>query len=153
MNCLLRSTINQIQNKINKLNCDINRGGCITFAKLLAQELEKRDIKFSVVLMDYDKMYINLIRKQIINKEYDDLESVYHVALKIEDLIVDGEESIKKVAKHLKYTQFKVSSNFLQIYEKNAMWNSVFRRVLFSNKIRNIIKTEFKEYDKIKNMP
>ena len=151
MNCLLRSTINQIQNKIIKLNCDINRGGCITFAKYLSKELEKRDIKFQVVFID-EKYYLTSLKKAIIEKQYNDLFSIFHVALKIEDLIIDGEKSIKTISDGYDYIKMKIDSNFLNIYEQNAEWNFTFCRDLFSNKINKIIKAAFKEYEKIKNM-
>lgn len=153
MNCLLRSTINQIQNKIIKLQCDINHGGCIVFAELLSKELEQRDIKYKLVIMEYYKSSLISAYKGL-TKQQNYTPSVQHVAIKIDDLIIDGEKSIKK--QKIPYSYFKfitTSHKILKNYRCTGDWNPMFDKELYFNKIKNIIKKEFLNYDKIKNMP
>lgn len=160
MNCLLRSTINQIQNKLIKKVPNLNYGGCVIFARYLAKALEDRNIKYKVALMDEEGLCLYSTQKNLQRKVYGKAVSLNHIAISIDKYIIDGYSTYKykpqlnifgdgdlivKLANN-------INSTDLYKYSNIATWNSQYNRK-HNRTINKIIQEEFKKYDEIKNMP
>lgn len=159
MNCLLRSTINQIQNELIKKVPNLNYGGCVIFARYLAKALEDRNIKYKVALMDEEVSCLNTTQKNLQNKLYGKAISLNHIAISINNYIIDGYNTYKYSPKlnifgdgdlTVKLSN-GINSKDLYSYSKAATWNSCYKQN--NNKtVNKIIQKMFKQYDEIKNM-
>ena len=96
MDIILKYTLKKIQEQTSLIP-NINYGGCCHFAKLLAKELESRNINYKVTLFD-SYLPLEKISKSIKNKEFK--IGVGHVAIKIGNYYIDG-YTISKNANNL----------------------------------------------------
>jgi hypothetical protein len=159
MHCLIRSTINQIQNKLIKQVPLLNKGGCIVFAQLLSEALELRNIPYQVILIDHEIEYITHTISALQKQRYGATMSVFHVMLKIEGCYVDGHVTYNNLSQlngdysdeDFYVKNFKASSESLLKYSEFALWNETYD-VSNNHLIKQIIQKEFNKYDEIKNM-
>ena len=152
MDIILKYTLKKIQEQTSNIP-NLNFGGCSQFAKLLAKELESRNINYKVTLFD-SYLPLKKISKNIKNKEFE--IGVGHVAIKIGNYYIDG-CTISKNANNLlneigdcdNFSNFKINYPQLKYYTNNVYWNTRFKKSKYHSIISKIIKEQFKIYDKI----
>lgn len=150
MELILKYTLKKIQEQTSLIP-DLNAGGCCHFAKLLAKELEVRGIPFSVILY-HDYPVKDKIKD--INKRKAIIAGNNHVALKIDDLVVDGIKSSKTLkGLYTSITKCKTTMKYsdLRYYSGHGIWNPLFNKKKYHPVLSKVIKNQFKVYDKLKN--
>ena len=153
MDVILKYTLKKIQEQTSLIPY-LNSGGCCHFAKLLSKELEQRNIKFKVTLMDDFKNYISLAIHdiKIRNKEY--VHGVGHIGLKLGKYYIDGITISSNVNNLMSYTEITNTSltyKDLKFFSTAVYWNSAFNKRKYHSIISKIIKEQFKIYDKLQN--
>ena len=152
MDIILKYTLKKIQEQTSLIP-NINYGGCCHFAKLLAKELEQRNIKFKVSLCD-SFVPLRKVSNSIKNKEFS--LGVGHVALKIGNYYVDSKhtsKTVKTLVEELSESSvslnFSINYNQLKNYAVTSEWNGRFNKRKYHPIISKIIKEQFKIYDKL----
>ena len=149
MDIILKYTLKKIQEQTSLIP-NINYGGCCHFAKLLAKELEQRNIKFKTSLMDWTSSggrRANLAVRKRANYLYGNS----HVCLKIGKYYIDSDYT---TTDHKKLHPGEVLNTTLtykdlKFYSNNHFWNSCFDRRKYHPIISKIVKEQFKIYDKL----
>ena len=149
MDVILKYTLKKIQEQTSLIP-NLNRGGCCHFAKLLAKELEQRNIKFKTSLMDWSSSTPQKVNRAVRNRE-DYLFGNSHVAIKIGKYYIDGEDTSANpndlsVGEVLNTT---LTYKDVKFYANNHYWNSSFDKRKYHPIISKIIKEQFKIYDKL----
>ena len=149
MDIILKYTLKKIQEQTSLIP-NLNRGGCCHFAKLLAKELEQRNIKFKTSLMDWSSSIPQKVNRAVRNRE-DYLFGNSHVAIKIGKYYIDGED-ISSNPNDL-YEGEVLNTTFtykdVKFYANNHYWNSSFNKRKYHPIISKIIKEQFNIYDKL----
>lgn len=154
--------INKVLKNINKdlkeieQSSYINSGGCCYFAYLIANELDKRDIKYKVIVDDnhyYTKKYYDYQAKN--KKLPKQIFGPFHVYLKIGNYYYDSvylntvNRSVWDKTKNFNWTPKQIRLFYLR--GKHAgRWNKCFTNNISKyrlNQIKNIIKINFEKYD------
>lgn len=149
MELILKYTLKKIQEEMTSIPF-LNRGGCCHFAKLLAKQLEKRNISFKVVICE-NWININSIKTAIVQKS-DEIWGGQHIMLKINNYFVDSENFSKKypINNIEKYKCFYLNSKHLTTYSVKGTWNYAFNKRKYHPIINKIILNKFEIYDKLK---
>lgn len=143
MEIILKYTLKKIQEQTSQIPF-LNKGGCCHFAKLLAKELESRNINYNVVLSDN---YLDLYSiKSMIKNKINFCFPVNHVYLKIGTKFINQDIFIND-----KFKSFKLTYKDLKFYSNHSDWNSLFNRKKYHPILSKIIADQFKIYDKLKN--
>lgn len=154
MDILLKYTLKKIQEQTSLIP-NINYGGCCHFAKLLAKELENREIKYKVALFD---SFIPI--KKVANsiKTFEQSLGVGHVTLKIGKYYVDSEctsrntdDITANISESERSQCFLINYKQLKKYSETIEWNSRFNKRKYHPIISKIITQQFKIYDKLQN--
>ena len=151
MDVILKYTLKKIQEQTSLIP-NLNRGGCCHFAKLLAKELEHRNIKFKTSLMDWSSSTPQKVNRAVRNRE-DYLFGNSHVAIKIGKYYIDG-ENISSDPNNLyegEVLNTTLTYKDVKFYANNHYWNSAFNKRKYHSIISKIIKEQFKIYDKLQN--
>ena len=151
MDILLKYTLKKIQEQTSLIP-NLNRGGCCHFAKLLAKELEQRNIKFKISLMDCSSSVPRKVNMAVRNRE-NYLFGNSHVAIKIGKYYIDGENTTFN-SKNLHggdVLNTTLTYKDVKFYANNHYWNSAFNKKKYHPIISKIIKEQFKIYDKLQN--
>ena len=152
MDIILKYTLKKIQEQTSLIP-NINFGGCCHFAKLLAKELEQRNIKFKVTLFD---SFVPLRKEANSIKAEKFSLGVGHIALKIGNYYIDSaitSTNSKNLVENLgssdKSMNFLINYNQLKNYSTSIVWNSSFNKRKYHPIISKIVKEHFKIYDKL----
>lgn len=151
MDIVLKYTLKKIQEQCLEVP-NINYGGCCHFAKMVAKQLDKRNLKYRVTLLD-SCLSLNSIKNAIINKE-NYILSCGHVALKINNIYYDSITLSKSIPKNnfsYNFKNYKLKSKHLVQFSNYADWNPSFNRRKYHPILNSIIINQFKIYDKLKN--
>lgn len=151
MDIILKYTLKKIQEKTSLIP-NLNRGGCCHFAKLLAKELEQRNIKFKISLMDWSFSVPRKVNMAVRNrKNY--LFGNSHVAVKIGKYYIDGEYTSTNPNDLYEGSVLNTTLTYkdVKFYANNHYWNSSFNKKKYHPIISKIIKEQFKIYDKLQN--
>lgn len=151
MDIILKYTLKKIQEQTSLIP-NLNRGGCCHFAKLLAKELEDRNIKFKTSLMDWNENSGRRVNMAI-RKRADWLYGNAHVCLKIGKYYVDGIKTSSKL-EDFNYggcLNTTLTYKDLKFYSTNHYWNPSFNKKKYHSQISKIVKEQFKIYDKLQN--
>lgn len=151
MDILLKYTLKKIQEQTSLIP-NLNRGGCCHFAKLLAKELEQRNIKFKVSLMDWSSSIPQKVNMAVRNRE-DYLFGNSHVAIKIGKYYIDGKNTTfnSKDLHGGDVLNTTLTYKDVKFYANNHYWNSAFNKKKYHPIISKIITQQFKIYDKLQN--
>ena len=149
MDILLKYTLKKIQEKTSLIP-NLNRGGCCHFAKLLAKELEQRNIKFKISLMDWSSSVPRKVNMAVRNRE-NYLFGNSHVAVKIGKYYIDGEYTSTNPNDLYEGSVLNTTLTYkdVKFYANNHYWNSSFNKKKYHPIISKIIKEQFKIYDKL----
>lgn len=153
----LKDVLTNIVQEIQKLDININNGGCGWFAYYLSQELLSRNIFYKLVVFKYNnnvfsgKDYLNssklikTLRKHPSDIPYNDSLSARHYMIKIDDYYIDGDFFEKRIPNY--YKSVPKSASF--VYPKSireaclkGAWNPDFDTDYLTD-IENIIKENF----------
>ena len=152
MDIILKYTLKKIQEQTSIIPY-INRGGCCHFAKLLAKELEQRNIAYKVALIDWNSEQcvrtVNFVKKKALESQ-----GVSHVCIKIGKYLVDSElisSNLEKIMDSDDYECkcYKLNYKQLVFLSNGHFWNSSFNRRKYHPEISKIIKEQFKMYDRL----
>ena len=149
MDIILKYTLKKIQEQTSLIP-NLNRGGCCHFAKLLVKELEQRNIKFKISLMDWSSTISRKANMAVRNRE-DYLFGSSHVAVKIGKYYIDG-EYISPNSKDLyegEVLNTTLTYKDVKFYANNYSWNPRFNKKKYHPIITKIIVNQFKIYDKL----
>ena len=151
MDVILMYTLKKIQEQTSLIP-NLNRGGCCHFAKLLAKELEQRNIKFKTSLMDWSSSIPQKVNRAVRNRE-DYLFGNSHVAIKIGKYYIDGEDISSNPNDLYEGEVLNTTLTYkdVKFYANNHYWNSAFNKRKYHSIISKIIKEQFKIYDKLQN--
>lgn len=151
MDVILKYTLKKIQEQTSLIP-NLNRGGCCHFAKLLAKELEQRNIKFKTSLMDWNSSIPQKVNRAVRNRE-DYLFGNSHVAIKIGKYYIDGEDTSSNPNDLYEGEVLNTTLTYkdVKFYANNYYWNSAFNKRKYHSIISKIIKEQFKIYDKLQN--
>lgn len=155
--------LKQITESINSLcelldkEYDINNGGCCYIAYLIAKELDKLNIKYTLKIFDSEKKDRISIKNEVLRKKLNSNpnESVVgnnscnHYCLYI---LRGGEINYGDfyTREYHCYTINNISAKNIQWIYKNGSWNKLYNTN--NNKlIESLIKKHFKQYDKRSN--
>ena len=149
MDIILKYTLKKIQEQTSLIP-NLNRGGCCHFAKLLAKELEQRNIKFKVSLMDWSSTIPRKVNMAVRNRE-NYLFGNSHVAIKIGKYYIDGEVTSPNPKDLYEGSVLNTTLTYkdVKFYANNHYWNSSFDKRKYHPIISKIIKEQFKIYDKL----
>ena len=149
MDIILKYTLKKIQEQTSLIP-NLNRGGCCHFAKLLAKELEQRNIKFKVSLMDWIPNIPRKVNMAIRKREYY-LFGNSHVAIKIGKYYIDGEVTSSNPKDLCEGSVLNTSLTYkdVKFYANNYSWNPRFNKKKYHPIITKIIVNQFKIYDKL----
>ena len=154
MDTRLANIIEKIQLDIAYNNIDhINHGGCGFFALMLAEELERNDIKYKwvYILSPWDsKDVLNNIN---LNNQGDDIDcSAAHVMIHIDGYYIDGECTYNLKQLKYRWLQERTKINFEMSYQDmvspmyTSQWNKMYAMHIHNSIIKNIIKEAFNKY-------
>ena len=151
MDIILKYTLKKIQEQTSLIP-NLNRGGCCHFAKLLAKELEQRNIKFKTSLMDWNSSVPRKVNMAVRNRE-NYLFGNSHVAVKIGKYYIDGEYTSTNPNDLYEGSVLNTTLTYkdVKFYANNHYWNSSFNKKKYHPIISKIIKEQFKIYDKLQN--
>ena len=151
MDIILKYALKKIQEQTSLIP-NINYGGCCHFAKLLAKELEQRNIKFKTSLMDWSSSIPQKVNRAVRNRE-NYLFGNSHVAIKIGKYYIDGEDISSNPNDLYEGEVLNTTLTYkdVKFYAKNHYWNSSFNKKKYHPIISKIIKEQFKIYDKLQN--
>ena len=151
MDIILKYALKKIQEQTSLIP-NINCGGCCHFAKLLAKELEQRNIKFKTSLMDWSSSIPQKVNRAVRNRE-DYLFGNSHVAIKIGKYYIDGEDISSNPNDLYEGEVLNTTLTYkdVKFYANNHYWNSAFNKRKYHSIISKIIKEQFKIYDKLQN--
>ena len=149
MHLLLKYTITKIIDQTQDIPF-LNNGGCAYFAKLLAKQLNMRNISYKVVLLghyEFDLEYLKMFKRN----EF----APNHVMIKIDNVCIDGSRMIatKQIRadfdkNHRLYVNMPFKK-FSKNVNSNKYWNTSFNLKKYHPIINNIITDAFKTYDKL----
>ena len=152
MDIILKYNLKKIQEKTSLIP-NLNRGGCCHFAKLLAKELEQRNIKFKISLMDWSSSVPRKVNMAVRSRE-NYLFGNSHVAVKIGKYYIDGEYTSTNPNDLYEGSVLNTTLTYkdVKFYANNHYWNSSFNKKKYHPIISKIIKEQFKIYDNLQKI-
>ena len=159
----IRDFLEELTVKCKNKVPDLNRGGCAIYAKLLSDELDKRNIVHHFCVEDptfYDKpeqsRYYShkMTYKQLTGYHL----TAWHIAIKVKRKMINGDDCTHVVPKSLNHImrQNIISTYRIdrELYDEvgedgyDYFWNTCFHENHRNiPKLKQIIKSEFKKYD------
>lgn len=158
INYIMQDIIDRVYKEIYNLNS----GGCVKFAYLLSEELLKRNIEFTLHLIDpisnirtryrYKNSYIKC-KKELkdYNKNQFRLSSV-HVYIEVNNIYYNEDDFIYSKRTHIKIKSKEkllrtIMEDFKTTYKTKNIWNDWYDRSQ-NKKLKQIILSEFLKFDK-----
>lgn len=158
INYIMQDIIDRVYREIYNLNCE----GCVKFAYLLSEELLKRNIEFTLHLIDpisntrtkyeYKNSYIKY-KKELknYNKNQFRLSSV-HVYIEVNNVSYNEDNFTCSKCTHIKVKSKEkllqiILEDFKTTYKTKNIWNDWYN-CSQNKKLKQIILSEFLKFDK-----
>lgn len=158
INYIMQDIIDRVYKEIYNLNS----GGCVKFAYLLSKELLKRNIEFTLHLIDpisnirtrygYKSSYIKYKKGlKNYNKNQFRLSST-HVYVEVNDVSYNEDDFSNCKCTHIKVKSKEkllrtIMEDFKTTYKTKNIWNDWYNRSQ-NKKLKQIILSEFLKFDK-----
>lgn len=150
----LESIIESIQWDIAYKGIDsINCGGCGFFALMLAEELERNNIKYKwvYILSPWDST--DVVNNINLNNQGDNVDcSAAHVMIHIDGYYIDGQCTYDLEQLECRWLESRTKINFELSYKDmirpifTGGWNDMYARHMHNPIIKKIIKEAFNKY-------